>query len=129
MQTLLLKKNKFFGNSGNIPLRSGMVVNQNEFYDTKSTCNSFFLSNSDNKVRIQNNLFINSEQIDIYLSGYDTSFVVHNTFYKKNQLNRPFIRFDSYNSAYNFVYNNIFSKRSGFDFEFNTIYNGDSSKV
>jgi len=124
----VIEKNKFFGNSGNIPLRSGMIVNQNEFYDTKSTCNSFFLSNSDNKVRIQNNLFINSEQIDIYLSGYDTSFVVHNTFYKKDQFNRPFIRFDSYNSSYNFIYNNIFSKKSGYDFEFNNIYNGDSSR-
>lgn len=124
----VIEKSRFINNSGNINLRTGMILDGNEFLNNRSNCNQYLLNNNESKIRIQNNLFINNEAIDLFLGGSDSLFVLHNTFYKRDPVRNSFIRFDSYSNTRNFVYNNIFSRRSGNDFEFNTIFNGDSSR-
>ena len=130
-QNSLIEKNKFYNNSGQITLNSNSILTQNKFINHSATCNNF-ISATNGKTKIYNNLFINVQGIDIYLSGSDTNFIVNNTFYKNSNSSYQFIKFESSSSSKNFIYNNIFNKPSGKDFLFNInsypMYQNDSSK-
>jgi hypothetical protein len=131
-QNSLIEKNKFYNNSGQITLNSNSIITQNKFFNQIATCNNF-ISASNGKTKIYNNLFVNVQGIDIYLSGSDTNFVVNNTFYKNSNSSYQFIRFESNSYSKIIVYNNIFSKTAGKDFLFNSntypMYQNDSSKA
>ena len=128
-QYSLIEKNQFYNNTGQITLNSNSILTQNKFINHSATCNNF-INATNGKTKIYNNLFINVQGIDIYLSGSDTNFIVNNTFYKNSNSSYQFIKFES--SSKNFIYNNIFNKPSGRDFLFNInsypMYQNDSSK-
>ncbi len=123
-----IRASQFVNCGGYINLNSNCELSRSIFRNQISWCGSGLINANGSKTRINNNIFYNSNAYDIYLSGSDSNFVFHNTFYKEPNNIYQFIRFDSYNSAINYVYNNIFYKKDGQDFIFNTIYNGDSSR-
>lgn len=123
-----IRGTQFINCGGYINLNSNSEISRSMFRNQNSWCGSGLISANGSKTRINNNIFYNSNAYDLYLSGSDSNFVFHNTFYKEPNNTYQFIRFDSYNNAKNYVYNNIFYKTNGQDFIFNTIYNGDSSR-
>lgn len=123
----IIEKTIFNNCSGQISLGSNSTITQNRFNQQNVTCNGQLITANNSKLKIYSNIFNNTNLADIYLSGSDSNFVVNNTFFKSGNNSNAFIRFDSYSTARNYVYNNIFNRLIGTDFQFNMVYNGDSS--
>jgi len=123
----IIEKTIFNNCSGHINLGSNSIISQNRFNQQNVSCNGQLINASNSKLKMYSNIFNNTNLVDIYMSGSDSNFVINNTFYKSASNSNSFIRFDSYSSAKNYVYNNIFNKTGGTDFQFNMVYNGDSS--
>jgi fibronectin type 3 domain-containing protein len=123
-----IRGTQFINCGGAINLNSNNEISRSIFRNQNSFCGNGLINANGSKTRIYNNIFYNTYANDLYLSGSDSNFVFHNTFYKEPNNTYQFIRFDSYNNAKNYIYNNIFYKKSGQDFIFNMIYNGDSSR-
>jgi hypothetical protein len=123
----IIEKSIFNNCSGQVSLGSNSTINQNRFNQQNVSCNGQLISANNSKLKIYSNIFNNTNIADIYLSGSDSNFVINNTFFKSGINSNAFIRFDSYSNARNYVYNNIFNRSTGNDFQFNMVYNGDSS--
>lgn len=123
----IVEKSIFNNCSGQINLGTNSTISQNRFNQQNVSCNGQLINASNSKLKVYSNIFNNTNLVDVYLSGSDSNFVVNNTFYKSGINSNSFIRFDSYSSARNYVYNNIFNRSTGNDFQFNMVYNGDSS--
>jgi len=123
-----IRGTQFINCGGYVNLNSNCEISRSIFRNQNSYCGSGLINANGSKTKIYNNIFYNSNTHDLYLSGSDSNFIFHNTFYKEPNNTYQFIKFDSYNNAKNYIYNNIFYKNNGQDFVFNTIYNGDSSR-
>lgn len=123
----IVEKSIFNNCSGQINLGTNSTISQNRFNQQNVSCNGQLINASNSRLKVYSNIFNNTNLVDVYLSGSDSNFVINNTFYKSGVNSNSFIRFDSYSSSRNYVYNNIFNRSIGNDFQFNMVYNGDSS--